>query len=154
MDEAKLARCQEILGYRFRNPDLLSQALTHASAATTRVESNERLEFLGDSVLSTLICEEIYSREPALLEGAMTKIKSSVVSRRTCAEVADACGITELLVLGKGVSTAAALPMSLGAAVFEAVIGAMYLDGGLEPVRRFVLSKMSAAIDAAMASEP
>ena len=76
MDEAALARCQEIIGYRFSDLDLLRQCLTHASAASRRVVSNERLEFLGDAVLGMVICEAIYTQQPELLEGEMTKIKS------------------------------------------------------------------------------
>lgn len=153
MDEAALAKCQEIIGYRFSNLDLLRQCLTHASAASRRVVSNERLEFLGDAVLGMVICEAIYTQQPELLEGEMTKIKSLVVSRQCCSDIANACGITELLHLGKGIGPSAELPSSVGAAGFEAVIGAIYLDGGIEPARRFILEKMADVIAAAIASE-
>lgn len=153
MDEQNLARCQEIIEYQFSDQDLLRQALTHASVAPTRVASNERLEFLGDAILGMVICEEIYRRDPELLEGEMTKIKSSVVSRRTCARIAAGCGLTELLYLGKGVGAPEALPSSVGAAAFEAVIGAVFMDGGIEPARRLILAKMNGAIEAAVACE-
>ena len=74
-----------VLGYRFTRPKLLEVALTHASTADQRVLSNERLEFLGDAVLGMVVCEELYLNHPELLEGEMTKIKSTVVSRKTCA---------------------------------------------------------------------
>ena len=153
VDERNLARCQEIIGYQFSDPNLLQQALTHASAAASRVESNERLEFLGDAILGMVICEEIYRRAPDLLEGEMTKIKSSVVSRRTCSEIASAGGIAELLHLGKGVGPPAVLPDSVGAAAFEAIIGAIYTDGGLGAAREFILQSMDAAMAAAMACD-
>ena len=153
MNDSDLAKCQEIIGYEFSDPQLLRQAMTHASAANTRAESNERLEFLGDAILGMVICQEIYAREPDLLEGEMTKIKSAVVSRITCAEVAQAMGMTELLVLGKGVDNSSALPPSLAAATLEAVIGAMFIDGGFEAARRFILESMAEAIQAATESE-
>src|SRR5258707_10716655 len=80
-----LQECQEAIGYQFKSPDLLRAALTHASGANTRLASNERLEFLGDSVLGLVCCEELFRRYPEYQEGEMTKIKSVVVSRRTCA---------------------------------------------------------------------
>ena len=153
MNEENLARCQEIVGYCFSNLGLLRQALTHASAACDRASSNERLEFLGDAVLGMVICEAVYLGEPELLEGEMTKIKSSVVSRQTCAWIADACGISELLHLGKGVGSSPELPSSVGGPGFEAVVGANYLDGGIDAARKFILEKMGGAIEAATASQ-
>lgn len=151
MEQFDPERCQEVIGYTFKNLSLLQQALLHASAAATRSESNERMEFLGDAVLSIVICQELFDRGPDLPEGELTKIKSAVVSRSTCAQVANDAGITELLRLGKGVATSASLPTSLPAAALEAVIGAIYLDGGLEPARRFILERMAPAIDEAFA---
>ncbi len=153
MDESALAQCQKIIGYEFSNPELLHQAMVHASAAPTRVASNERLEFLGDAVLGMAVSEEIYHREPELLEGEMTKIKSSVVSRNTCAKVAEEMGITHLLVLGKGFGSHASLPPSLGAAAFETVIGAIFLDGGYEPAKEFIVGSLEGALEDAMRSE-
>lgn len=132
-------QAQTVLGYRFAKPELLQIALTHASTADQRVLSNERLEFLGDAVLGLVVCEELYRARPALLEGEMTKIKSAVVSRKTCAQVANAKGLTELLHLGKGMRSRERVPSSVAAAVLEAVTGAIYLDGGLEAARQFIL---------------
>ena len=134
MDQAEVTvRTEKLLSYSFHDPDLLVTSLTHSSVANSRVESNERLEFLGDSILGMVVCEELYRRFGDWLEGDLTKVKSVVVSRRICAEIADEIGLTELLILGNGVGVKAALPTSLRAAVFEAVIGAMFLDGGLDP---------------------
>src|SRR6186713_3164534 len=80
-----LEACQEAIGYRFRQPDLLRSALTHASGANTRLASNERLEFLGDAILGMIAVESLFHRFPELQEGDLTKIKSAIVSRRTCA---------------------------------------------------------------------
>ncbi len=152
MDESIISKSWEITSYRFRDVNLLQQALTHSSAVGERHESNERLEFLGDAVLGMVICEEIFRRNPDMSEGQMTKIKSSVVSRRTCARIARKSGLTDLLQLGKGVSSTGAIPPSISAAVFEAVIGAIFLDGGLKAAKKFILKQMGEEIDKACAS--
>jgi len=152
-EDARLDRCQEIIQHPFTDRGLLKQALTHASAAATRIASNERLEFLGDAILAMVICQEIYTSEPSLTEGEMTKIKSAVVSRSSCATVANALGLTDLLILGKGVTSASRPPPSLAAAVFEAVAGAIYLDSGLAAVREFVLRETAEVLEVAMASQ-
>lgn len=140
-------RSQNILGYTFKNPQLLKEALTHASIADNRLSSNERMEFLGDAVLDLIICEALYLRFPEYLEGELTKIKSAVVSRRTCAEVSNETGLTELLFIGKGVGSGLAMPSSLAAGVYESVVAAIYLDGGFEVVKEYVLRTMGPKID-------
>jgi dsRNA-specific ribonuclease len=103
MDPDELAsRCEAILAYRFHDHDLLREALTHASIADDRRLSNERLEFLGDSVLGLVVCHRLYDLFPDYLEGDLTKLKSAVVSRNTCAAVANAIGLTDLIFVGKG----------------------------------------------------
>ena len=101
-------RAEKVLGYTFQNLDLLKESLTHASIADNRLNSNERMEFLGDAVLDLVICEALYKKFPNLLEGDLTKIKSAVVSRRTCAEVSIETGLVDLLIIGKGISVARA----------------------------------------------
>ena len=144
-----LARAQEVLDYRFQDVSLLNTALMHASAASNRLSSNERMEFFGDAILGMVVCEELYSRFPESLEGDLTKIKSVVVSRRVCAEIAEELGLDELLRLGKGMADRADMPMSLKAAVTESIVAAIHLDGGLDEARRFVLRHMSGPIDEA-----
>ena len=78
-------KAESILQYKFKNPDLLTESLTHASIANTRLVSNERMEFLGDAVLDLVVCEALFRRFTEFLEGDLTKIKSAVVSRKTCA---------------------------------------------------------------------
>ncbi len=146
MEPSVLEECQELLGHRFANIDLLALALTHASVAPNRLESNERLEFLGDSVLALVVCHELYDRQADLLEGDMTKVKSAVVSRQTCAQVSNKLGLPRMVSLGKGMLKPGALPPSVAAAVFETVIGAIYLDGGLAAAREFILRHISPCI--------
>ena len=144
---------QAVLDYRFKDPALLESALTHASIAESRLASNERLEFLGDAILGLVICEELYDQFPQYLEGEMTRIKSVVVSRETCARVADQLGLVEHLSLGKGIMESANLPASLAACAYEAIVGAIYLDGGPEPARKFILDHMAEEIDRVVAGE-
>lgn len=148
-----LDRAREVLGYQFRDASLLVSALTHASVANTRLESNERLEFLGDAVLGLVVCEELYRRYEHHLEGELTKIKSVVVSRKVCADIAQEIGLDDLLLLGKGMRQRNGLPTSLQAGVFESLIAAIYVDGGLEAARKFILEHVMDHIERAAASE-
>ena len=148
MDEV-LARAKRIIGVEFGDDEVLALALRHASHSDSRLDSNERLEFLGDAVLGMVVCERIFERFPDLLEGEMTKIKSTVVSRKTCADIAERLGLPELLILGKGMLTQERVPRSLCAAVFESVIAAVYLDRGFEAARAFLLPLIDPAIEEA-----
>ena len=139
---------ERILGHAFNNPQLLKEALTHASIADNRLDSNERMEFLGDAVLDLIICEALYQRFPEYQEGDLTKVKSAVVSRRTCAEVANETGLTDLLIIGKGISSRSQMPSSLAAAVYESIVAALYLDGGFEVVKDYVLRTMTPKLEA------
>lgn len=153
MEQTSLERCQELIGYRFANPDLLTLALTHSSVAPTRAQSNERMEFLGDSVLALAVCNDLYKHDNDLLEGEMTKIKSAVVSRTTCAQVAEELGLCSLVSLGKGMAKPDGIPTSVSAALYEAIIGAIYIDGGFAPASEFVLKLMRPHIEEALANE-
>jgi ribonuclease-3 len=145
---AKLIECENILGYQFIDRRLLHRALTHASGANHRLDSNERLEFLGDAILGSVVCEELYRIFPTALEGELTRIKSVVVSRITCAKISRQLNLAPLLVLGKGLGVGPDLPASVVSDVFEAIVAAVYLDGGLEPARDFVLEHMKPQIEA------
>jgi ribonuclease-3 len=153
VDAAVLERCQEILGYRFTNLSILEQALTHSSVAATRKDSNERLEFLGDAVLGLIVVDRLFGQCDDLMEGGMTKVKSSVVSRQTCAIVAEEAGLSDLTWHSKGMGRGSSVPPSVSAALLESVIGAVYVDGGLEPARVFILHHMQPHIDEALANE-
>src|SRR6516164_8955525 len=142
-----LEECQKAIGYQFRQLDLLRGALTHTSGADTRLASNERLEFLGDAVLGLVTCEQLFQRFPDYQEGDLTKIKSVVVSRRTCARISRLLNLGDFLFLGKGMNIHHAVPASLLADVFESLVAAIYLDGGLEPARRFILQYVGPEIE-------
>lgn len=147
ISEDLLAQCEQCLGYRFQDLNLLKEALTHASIADDRKHSNERLEFLGDSVLGLVVCHRLYEIFPDYLEGDLTKLKSAVVSRNTCAAVANAMGLTDLIFVGKGMTARSDRPSSLAAGALESIIAAIYLDGGFETARDFVLHHMEPWID-------
>ncbi len=142
-------RCEQRIGYRFRDQALLQAALTHSSGALHRLASNERLEFLGDAILGAVVCELLFHRYPDYLEGDLTKIKSVVVSRRTCAKISQALGLEEFLLLGKGMTTHPKVPPSLLADVFESIVAAIHLDGGAEAARVFVETHIVEEVDAA-----
>ncbi len=143
-----LERCQRVLAYNFRDETYLREALTHASGANHRLVSNERLEFLGDAILGAIVCEMLFRKFPEYLEGDLTRIKSVVVSRRTCAKISIALGLDEFLVLGKGMGSQDQTPASVLSDVFESLIGAIYLDGGMEAAKRFIVRHIEAEIDA------
>lgn len=148
-DEAEiLEECQKAIGYTFRQPELLRAALTHSSGANTRLGSNERLEFLGDAVLGLVCCEQLFHRFPEFQEGDMTKVKSVVVSRRTCARMSRQMHLGDFLFMGKGMNAHHDVPASLQADVFESMVAAIYLDGGLEAARVFILRYLAPEIEA------
>lgn len=149
----RLDECQDRMGYRFTALSLLYSAMTHSSSADTRRDSNERMEFLGDAVLGLVICHELYDRLPDAMEGELTKIKSAVVSRRVCAQVADRLRLTESLMLGQGMEPDEHLPKSLAAGTLEAVVAAIYLDGGYEAARDFILRSFEPEIAATAESD-
>src|SRR5688572_14111189 len=133
-----LYRCQDRIGYVFKDIELLRSSLTHASGALHRLASNERLEFLGDAILGLVVCEILFRQYPEYLEGDLTKIKSVVVSRQTCAKISRILGLDEFLILGKGMTTHPHIPRSLMSDVFESLVAAIYLDGGDPPAREFI----------------
>jgi len=145
-DPSPIEAVEERIDYRFSDRGLLRQALVHASTAPARVASNERLEFLGDAILGAVVCEHLYRTYPDELEGELTKIKSNAVSRRVCAEIAAELGLAAAVHLGKGMGSREELPQSLLAAIFEAIVGAIYLDGGIGPARTFILRALDARI--------
>jgi ribonuclease-3 len=139
MDEEILQKIEQITGYQFSDKSILDQAFTHSSAVDDRLLSNERLEFLGDAVLAIVICQALFDRFPEYLEGDLTKIKSKLVSRETCAQISGQLGLQEFLKVGKGMVSNRALSGSLAAGVLETVIAAIYVDGGFDAAREFIL---------------
>lgn len=142
-------RCEERIGYVFTDKELLKCALTHASGAETRLASNERLEFLGDAILGGIVCEMLYKLFPELLEGDLTQIKSAVVSRQTCARLSSNLGLGEFIIVGRGISAVAQFPSSLLSNTFESLVAAIYLDGGADCVREFIVRHLQGEIEIA-----
>lgn len=131
-----LTRCESQINYQFRDRTLLRRCLTHSSSAETRLDSNERLEFLGDAVLGIVICEHLFQAWPAQREGQLTQMKSYLVSRQTCARVARLLNLESLIIVGRGLQK---IPESILSAVVESLIAGVYFDGGLEAARQFIV---------------
>lgn len=150
--EALLDECQTTLGYFFNDRELLVISLTHSSTARTRLHSNERMEFFGDAILGTVVCEALFQRFPEADEGELTRIKSIVVSRATCAVMADRVHLERYVLVGKGLGGSGRIPSSIVAGAFESLIAGIYLDGGLEAIRKFLLPLVSPEIENAAAT--
>jgi ribonuclease III len=148
--EAVLSELESALGYGFANPELLLRALTHRSLANERIlegaeedspiaADNERLEFLGDAVLGLVVAEAMFLLHPEWREGELTRVRAQLVSRHHMAEVAESLQLGRHLRLSRGEDRSGLRRKSTVLSnTMEAVIGAMFLDGGLDPVRAFV----------------
>lgn len=139
-----LSILEKNIGYKFKNVDLLKKALTHTSYAyENKVESNEKLEFLGDSILEYLSSKYIYNNYPNLKEGEMTKVRATVVCEESLYKIANKHNFSDFLYVGKsermhqGNRKVAILADSV-----EAVIAAMYFDSGLETVEKFIIENL------------
>ena len=137
--ELAYLRLQDRIGYGFRDTSHLQRALTHPSSTAEEDKDNERLEFLGDSVVNLCVGQALYQRYPKWNEGQLTQVKSAVVSTTTLARAGELLGLRESGKLGKGLPANAPLPPSVYANLFEAVCAAIYLDGGLDAARKFIL---------------
>lgn len=150
---ARLDACQKIIKYTFQDDAYLVSALTHTSGAQTRLVSNERLEFLGDAVLGFVIVDWLYHKCESVMEGEMTQMKSVIVSRAACTRVSRSLGVEKFLILGKGMEKGK-IPPSLLANMQESIIGAIYLDGGFEAARDYILRVFEAEIQDALHGGP
>ncbi|MCU0609219.1 MAG: ribonuclease III [Chitinispirillaceae bacterium] len=146
-----LEKLQEVIGYRFRKKDYLRHALTHKSSIPLEdsqgLTSNERLEFLGDAVLSCIVTEFLYHTYPEQHEGQLSKIKSLIVSRKILGEIAQTFDLGEYITFGVSEEkTGGRSRLSIMSNAFEALLGAMFLDGGYRPcavfVRKFLLERI------------
>jgi ribonuclease-3 len=158
--ESRLDELEAALGHQFSCPELLTCALTHRSLAhelaqadggiqvagsiqAGTCEDNERLEFLGDAVLGLVVAEALYAAHPEYREGELTRLRSGLVSRERMAQVAETIGLGKHLRLSRGEERSGLRHKSTVLSnSMEAVMGALYLDGGLEPVRAFVRSQV------------
>lgn len=141
------------LSYTFRNPSLYETAMTHTSYANEHkhLHDNERLEFLGDSVLGFVTADYLFTHYPELPEGELTKLRAAVVCESALCEVARELGLQEQIRLGHGEDSSGGRqrPSILADAV-EALLGAIYIDGGIEPARAFVLRFIPRKIEVAV----
>ncbi|MHC4395349.1 MAG: ribonuclease III [Planctomycetota bacterium] len=154
MDEETLRQIEQTIDYKFSNRDLLNKAFTHSSAVENRLLSNERLEFLGDAILGVVICLRLFELFPDYLEGDLTKIKSMLVSRKTCAKVVKGLDLQKFLKIGKGMAQNRALSGSIAAGLLEAIIAAIYIDsGGFKAAHSFILKIFASLIDQADAQQ-
>lgn len=150
--DARLATVEVALGYRFRDRKLLRRALVHRSFSheADEAEHNEPLEFLGDAVLGFLVAERVVRRRADLDEGAMTRLRATLVNTGSLAAEAERIGLGDALLLGRGEDLSGGRRKeSLLADGFEAVVGAMFLDGGIRPVRTLVTRLFRSSIEAA-----
>ena len=147
-----MERLEKRIGYHFQNRELLKTALTHSSFANEdrdrHTRSNERLEFLGDSVLGMVTSDYIFKRYADIPEGELTKLRASVVCEQALHEVALSLGLSEFLLLGRGEEAGGGRERaSILADAVEAVIGAIYLDGGFEAAQPFVLHSIKPSVE-------
>lgn len=140
---------QETIGYRFANPDLLAEALTHVSAPGARGQSYQRLEFLGDRVLGLAVAQMLYRTFPTAPEGELSRWLAEMVRRESCAEVALSWDVGPHLKLGAGEAQAGERRnQAILADVCEAIIGAVFIDGGYEAAKELVERAFSGLMDA------
>lgn len=143
-------KVENIIGYKFKDKALLIRALTHSSAImdNPKLLSYERLEYLGDAVLDLLVTTLLYNSYPNKSEGWMTKVRASVVSETPLAEIAKELNLGEYLILGKGTENAGGRELhSILSDSIEAIIAALYIDGGIKVAQKFIIPFMESKLD-------
>lgn len=150
--QADVALLEAAVGHMFRDKKLAGEALTHASRSNEMpaLPCNERLEFLGDAVLGLIVGSYLYSEYPEMPEGRMTFVRAAVVSEPPLAHIAEEIGLPDMIRLGRGMRNSGEKhnPTILSDTI-EAIIGALYLDAGVEAARTFILPKLKPGIEAA-----
>ncbi len=153
----RIAHIESICGYKFKNRELVTSAITHPSAVEGLPvsASYERLEFLGDSILGGIVAKDLFERFPGMDEGELTRLKISLVSGKTLSAVADSLGIGECIVFGESEKGTGARGMhSALENVYESVVGALYLDAGYEVTHRFVADTLGPHMVPELAERP
>lgn len=143
-----MQKVEESIGYEFKNKNLLKKALTHTSYAyENNEESNEKLEFLGDSILEFISSKYLYKNYPALKEGEMTKVRATVVCEKSLHQIAQMHNFSDFLYLGRSeIKTGGQNRPAILADSVEAVIAAIYLDGGIEEAEKFIIQNLKEEI--------
>lgn len=147
--------CEKSIGYEFKNKEFLEMALTHSSYANEhKVYDNERLEFLGDSVLSVIISEHIFKRLVGVDEGELSKFRATLVCESSLAELAKKISLNKYILLGKGeAASGGSQRPSILSDAFEAVLAAIFLDAGMEFAKQWALNLMHDSIDTVLAGK-
>ncbi len=152
-ENERLAACELSLGYNFHDRRLLARALTHSSSTSDKSLDNERMEFFGDAVLDLVVREFLFHNYPNRQEGDLTEAKSTIVCRGSLAHAAKSIHLKRYLILGRGMGRKKKIPDSLLADAYEAVVAAIYIDGGYAPAKTFIMrtlgSEMPSAIERA-----
>ena len=148
---SRMKLCEARIGYQFHDRHLLQRCLTHSSRAVSRLDCNERLEFLGDAILGMVICRHLYEKFPDRREGQLTQQKSRLVSRITCAHVAQRLGVRDMILVGRGLQ---GIPESIAAGLVESLIAGIYLDGGLDAATDFIHRCFSPELRRSSIGEP
>ena len=153
----RVAEAEKVCGHHFDNQDLIVAALTHPSAAEgkSHAASYERLEFLGDSVLGAIVATDLYGRYPDMDEGELTQAKISLVSGKMLSSVAERLGVAPLILMGESEKGTGARGMhSALENVYEAIVGALYLDAGYDVTHEFVMRTLGPEVSPALARKP
>ena len=144
----KIEKLEESIGYKFENKNYLRTALTHTSYAyENKVKSNERLEYLGDSILEFISSKYLFENYKRLSEGEMTKVRAYAVCEDSLYKIATKHNFSDFLYLGKSEKMSHSIKKALIADSVEAVIAAIYLDGGIEPAEKFILENIKEQIE-------
>lgn len=153
----RVAEAERICGHHFEHQELIAAALTHPSAAEGKSvsASYERLEFLGDSILGAIVATDLFERFPDMDEGALTQAKISLVSGKMLSSVAEKLGVAPLIVMGESEKGTGARGMhSALENVYEALVGALYLDAGYRVTHEFVMRTLGPEVSPALARKP
>lgn len=145
-DAARLQAVEETLQYQFQDPSFLTRALTHSSAKSDTQPSNERLEFLGDAILGLVVTDHLFRNFEASSEGVLTRLKSVLVSSKTISAQIRRLKLDRYLIISRGLQKNNSVSQSMCADLFEAIIGAIYLDGGIDQARAWILRELKSAM--------
>lgn len=157
LDDSALLKAESILGHEFSDKTLLCRALTHPSAVENEPvwASYERLEFLGDSILGAIVATDLFEKFPSMDEGGLTRMKISLVSGETLSKVALELGVADLILFGESEKGTGARGLhSALENVYEALLGALYLDAGYEASHEFVVRTLSKYVSEDLAQVP
>lgn len=153
-DLEKIRSLERILKYTFANKSIIFEALTHKSYANEkRTESNERLEFLGDSIIAYVITHELYFNKEVETEGDMTKMRAYIVCEDSLYEVAEEMKLSQFIKVGKAQEHASGISKAILADMYEAIIAAVYCDSNLKQVKKIILRTLRSKIDYALESK-